>query len=308
MEVTIKNQPLTPYENGSYPTLYYMFRFKDHNTEEGFWNYDPIYFVLPSTYGGYHKASDSEFTEVSLSLEGHQFPSGQIDIQAIALIGNQYPTNMQNGTVYGFEGETSDWSNYQTLTIEEAAPAPEPEPEPNIISEDPSPTTFPYAAFDLFPEPNSTDVSLDSNISISISRPAPVVNMSITPKVEVKEKIAEVIGFNGRYTFIFSEYLKTSTTYTVTIIFGVTSAPEGFSPTNSKTWIFTTEAEPSTPTPTTKGPLSPDPISGFFYFILNDIAKGAVPLMLIISLIFVSLVLLIKRFKNQNQDSWGESD
>jgi hypothetical protein len=122
LEVTIKNQPLAPYENGSYPSLYHMFRFKDHNTEDGFWNYDPVYFVGPSTYGGYHEASDSEFTEISISLEGHNFPSGQIDIQAIALIGNQYPTNMQNGTVYGFDGEISGWTNTQTLTVDENLP------------------------------------------------------------------------------------------------------------------------------------------------------------------------------------------
>lgn len=117
IEVTIKNQPLTPYENGSYPRLYYGFRFKDHNEKIGFWDYDPVYFVLPSTYGGYYKASDSDFTVVSLSLEGHHFPSGQIDIQAFALVGNQYPTNMQNGTVYGFEGVISGWSNTQPITI-----------------------------------------------------------------------------------------------------------------------------------------------------------------------------------------------
>jgi hypothetical protein len=117
IEITIKNQPLTSYENGSYPSLYYGFRFKDHNEKIGFWDYDPVYFVLPSTYGGYYKASDTEFTVVSLSIEGHHFPSGQIDIQAIALVGNQYPTDMQNGTVYGFEGEISAWSNIQTLTL-----------------------------------------------------------------------------------------------------------------------------------------------------------------------------------------------
>ncbi|MEJ2241399.1 MAG: hypothetical protein P8Y18_04575 [Candidatus Bathyarchaeota archaeon] len=122
IEVTIKNQPVNPYENGSYPNLYYMFRFKDHNAEEGFWDYDPVYFVLPSTYGGYHEASDSEFTKVSISLEGHKFPSGQIDIQTIALVGNQYPTDIQNGAVYGFDGVTSSWSNYQTLTIRENLP------------------------------------------------------------------------------------------------------------------------------------------------------------------------------------------
>jgi hypothetical protein len=107
IEAIIKNQPLSSYENGSYPSLYYGFRFKDPNATIGFWEYDPIFFVCPSTYGGYYKASDSEFTAVSLSLEGYHFSSGQIYIQAIALVGNQYPTDMQNGTVYGFEGEIS---------------------------------------------------------------------------------------------------------------------------------------------------------------------------------------------------------
>jgi hypothetical protein len=123
LEVTIKNQPLTPYENGSYPSLYYMFRFKDHNESIGFWDYDPPYFVLPSTYGGYYKASDSELTVVSLSLENYNFPSGHIDIQALALVGNQYPTNMQNGTVYGFDGVISGWSSTQTLTISQNPPS-----------------------------------------------------------------------------------------------------------------------------------------------------------------------------------------
>jgi hypothetical protein len=125
LEVTIKNQPLTPYENGSYPSLYYMFKYKDHNERVGFEYYDPVYFVLPSTYGGYYKASDSDFTVVSLSLEGRQFPSEQIDVQAIALVGNQYPTDMQGGTVYGFEGVVGSWSNIQTVTFEENADIPE---------------------------------------------------------------------------------------------------------------------------------------------------------------------------------------
>ena len=121
---------MTPYENGSYPSLYYMFRYKDNNTRIGHWDYDPMYYVLPSTYGGYYKASDSEFTIVSLSLEGHQFPSRQIDIQAAALIGKQYPTSIQNGTVYGFEGKYSDWSNTQTITIAASLNSPTPMPTP----------------------------------------------------------------------------------------------------------------------------------------------------------------------------------
>ncbi len=130
IEVTIKNQQLTPFENGSYPNLYYGFRFKDHNERIGFWDFYPLYFTLPSTYGAYYKASDSDFTIVSLSLESHHFPSEQIDIQAIALVGNQYPTNMQNGTVYGFQGVNSGWSNIQTLTIGENLSS---STEPNVF-------------------------------------------------------------------------------------------------------------------------------------------------------------------------------
>jgi len=125
LEVTIKNQPLTPYENGTYPSLYYMFKYKDHNERVGFEYYDPVYFVLPSTYGGYYKASDSDFTVVSLSLEGRQFPSEQIDVQVIALVGNQYPTDLQGGSVYGFEGVVGNWSDIQTVTFEENADIPE---------------------------------------------------------------------------------------------------------------------------------------------------------------------------------------
>ena len=125
LEVTIKNQPLTPYENGTYPSLYYMFKYKDHNERVGFEYYDQVYFVLPSTYGGYYKASDSDFTVVSLSLEGRQFPSEQIDVQVIALVGNQYPTDLQGGSVYGFEGVVGNWSDIQTVTFEENADIPE---------------------------------------------------------------------------------------------------------------------------------------------------------------------------------------
>jgi hypothetical protein len=108
---------------------------------------------------------------------------------------------------------------------------------------DPAESKLPYAPFELFPESGSIDVPLDANISISISRPPAIVNMSIFPEVEVKERIDEVIGFNGRYTFILSELLEPSTTYNVTVVFGDKGAPEGFAPTSTKTWNFTTVAE-----------------------------------------------------------------
>ncbi len=126
LEVTVKNQPVSAYENGSTPSLYYMFRFKDHNARVGDWNYDPNFYVLPSTYGGYYRASNADSTNVSLSLENYRFPSGQIDIQAIALVGRQYPTNYENGRVYGFEGVIGDWSNMQTITVAASSVSPSP--------------------------------------------------------------------------------------------------------------------------------------------------------------------------------------
>lgn len=116
VEVTIKNQPLTPYENGSYPNLYYMFRIQDHNLGHPNWMIEPNYFVGFISYGEYYKASDSEFTVVSLS---YNFPSDQIDIQTMALVGNQVPYTdpAVQEILYKFDGENSGWSNTQTITI-----------------------------------------------------------------------------------------------------------------------------------------------------------------------------------------------
>ena len=142
IEVTVKNQALTPYQNGGNLSLYYGFRFKDHNAGIGFWDYDPPYFVLPSTYGGYYNASASDSTIVSLSLEGYRFPSRQIDLQAVALVGNQYPNDIQNGIVFAFEGVTSDWSSIQTLAIPALTSSPLPTPDTVPQQPEPSPTTL----------------------------------------------------------------------------------------------------------------------------------------------------------------------
>ena len=116
LEVTIKNQPLTTYENGSYPNLYYGFRFKDHENIQD-WNYAPIYYVGISSYGTYYKASASDYTVLSFPLRSYPLTgildSGQVDLQVMALIGNEVPTNYENGSVYGFDGVTSVWSAHK---------------------------------------------------------------------------------------------------------------------------------------------------------------------------------------------------
>jgi hypothetical protein len=125
LEVTIKNQPLTPYENGSYPNLYYVFRIQNHNLGYPNWVIEPNYYVGSNSYGEYYKASDSEFTVVSLS---YNFPSDQIDIQTMALVGNQVPYTdpAVQEILYKFDGENSGWSNTQTITIPTISTSPLP--------------------------------------------------------------------------------------------------------------------------------------------------------------------------------------
>ena len=128
IEVTIKNQPLGYVDtNGSNPSLYYGFRLKDHENIQD-WNYAPIYYVGISSYGSYYKASASDCTVVSFPLGSYPLTgilsSGQVDLQVMALIGNEVPTNYENGTVYGFDGVTSNWSDIQTITIPVSSNSP----------------------------------------------------------------------------------------------------------------------------------------------------------------------------------------
>jgi hypothetical protein len=123
LEVTIKNQPITAYIDAN------GFRFKDHEDIMD-WNYAPLYYVLPSTYGTYYKASTSDYTIVSFTVGNYPLKgilaSGHVDMQVIALIGRELPTNIENGTVYTFDGLTSDWSITQTITINASSNTPMP--------------------------------------------------------------------------------------------------------------------------------------------------------------------------------------
>ena len=140
LEVTINNQPISDSENTDTekPHLYYGFRFKNPNSIIGNWEYDPIYFVGTSSYGTYYKASASDYTVISFPVDEYPFDginhhtgiskNGPVEMQVIALIGIEIPTTEQNGSVYRFEGETSDWSPTQTITISDESVSPSPSP------------------------------------------------------------------------------------------------------------------------------------------------------------------------------------
>ena len=127
IEITIKNQVFTPceYSDGNYSSLYYDVRFKGHYADD--WPY-----THEQRYYGYYRASDSDYTILSLNLTSYGLwavpSSGMVDIQLEALIGNEnlIPTMTKwgEGFVYEFSGEKSGWSSTQTIEIQRTEPFP----------------------------------------------------------------------------------------------------------------------------------------------------------------------------------------
>jgi hypothetical protein len=121
IEITIKNQPYTPYTNeyGVEALFYYNVRTKGHYEE----NWTDLY----NSEDGYAPQSNSTYT--ILSISANNYPSGgQVDFQVQAMIGAVHPSF--NGTpsiftrIYPFVGQTSAWSSTQTVTIPETASSP----------------------------------------------------------------------------------------------------------------------------------------------------------------------------------------
>ena len=163
IEFTFKNQLFASYNDssGNNIQLYYNFRFKGSYGDE--WTYYPedsnwrtvihygggIQVDDTKIYPPFYTASNSDYTVVSLRLGllgppvGSQvIPDGtEVNFQAQALIG--YFDRNEYG-YYILTGESSDWSNTQTITIGESqtpTPSPTTTPSPSIT---PSPLPTPY--------------------------------------------------------------------------------------------------------------------------------------------------------------------
>jgi len=170
LQFTIKNQPFTPYTdaNGTQIGLYYNFRVKGaYGTE---WNYYPFApnGVTTRRYGGLFGGnstespadlvqSNSEYTTITIQIPDlYNVPmEAQLDVQAQALIGYMVPSDyMMSGHVYAFTGESSDWSNTQTLTIGEsqtATPSPATTPTPTAPAPTPTPSQEPQQTEQIEP-------------------------------------------------------------------------------------------------------------------------------------------------------------
>lgn len=117
IEISIKNQPFTSYEsNGQIIDLYLNIRTKGDYTENWTTIYSPE-FVYPTQ-------SKSDYTKISYSLDENEYPfwdnlnqGGIVDFQVEALIGSVHRDASTISAPWVFDGETSGWSNTQTLII-----------------------------------------------------------------------------------------------------------------------------------------------------------------------------------------------
>jgi len=176
LQVIVKNQLFTPRidASGNSTSLYYEFRFKGHFEDE--WKYYP---VTPSDYGSVEHPTDpyqtgargssyvsaSSLDETVVILPNWQLGNipekGQIDVQVQALLGHDnkkdwvYGMFGGNFITYYFEGEASDWSDTQTVTVlksQTPISSPETTPTPDPTSDStPTPSQEPQQTVQIEP-------------------------------------------------------------------------------------------------------------------------------------------------------------
>jgi hypothetical protein len=126
IDLTIENQPYPAIINGNESFVYFNVRIKGHFGQDWTELY-PYYSDSPV------QSKDSEYTVIS--IPNNYQVGDQIDIQVQAAIGYKIVTlighppipNVYTRSV-SFQHTSSDWSNTQTITIEEI-PTPSPEPQ-----------------------------------------------------------------------------------------------------------------------------------------------------------------------------------
>ena len=140
IEIRIKNVPFTPFEikNGSNTytaQFYYNIRFKGHFEEEWHEAYNPNVNGLLGRDSGietvFSQQGEYSSTEgLKLTPPGMYTtfpPNAQVDFQVQAMIGYIHHVQAMPFSADVFEGETSGWSDTQTLTIGESqTPTPSP--------------------------------------------------------------------------------------------------------------------------------------------------------------------------------------
>jgi hypothetical protein len=142
VELSIKNQPFTSfYDSNGFPIkLYYQIRVKSH--------YDNSWYYFPDNNAGtdmYFPSDNTDYTIREFDYTGHSleykygsfidYPNdGKVDFQVEAFIGYFNVTNINpsdlmirpDDLIYNYTGQTSNWSNSQTITIPASSTSPTP--------------------------------------------------------------------------------------------------------------------------------------------------------------------------------------
>jgi hypothetical protein len=178
--VRIKNQPFTPYQiqdsNGNEWTinLHYNIRIRGHFSEDWSELYRPSDGLPRQDY----ESDYSVFTYVLGEGDAYtylgtimmKFPAGgQVDFQVEAMIGyvHREITIPVPGTGWIFTGETSGWSNTQTIIIPTSTPSPP--SMPSQTPSPPSPTSTPDQTADPTPEETPQTLQLAAIIGSVIA-------------------------------------------------------------------------------------------------------------------------------------------
>jgi hypothetical protein len=201
IEISIKNQPFTPYTDslGQHIGLYYNFKYS--NGDE--WTYDPF---MPDgssvySYGGIDRtgirlyiASNTEHTIIAYPIDKSWILNNS-DFQVQAQIGCiQQNGDSMMARVYGatcsFMGESSDWSSIQTMPATET-PSPTETPFPTTT---PTSTAMPHFT-DSTPTATSTPTSPEKSTDLVNSVTLPLNTFLVIVAVVVLLAVVLLVLF-----------------------------------------------------------------------------------------------------------------
>lgn len=139
IELSIKNQPFESYQdNGQTIFLYYNVHFKLHNSD----SWTALYYcgdVFPTHSGSDYVKLDYPLTLTSPGSSSYYLlkeKTGNYYILSQISLNEQVDFRVQAMEGYltsaSFTGQTSSWSNIQTITITEASTSPNPTSTPTI--------------------------------------------------------------------------------------------------------------------------------------------------------------------------------
>jgi hypothetical protein len=105
----------------------------------------------------------------------------------------------------------------------------------------------------ISPDENSTNVPLNTNITLFTTRPVGMMELYLNPEAKIANLTSETVQYSGRYTYRLAEPLQPNTKYTATVLYGQATPPDFDSaPMSMKSWSFTTgdsieAGQPSSP-------------------------------------------------------------